>query len=128
MKSKTNCVLSAVIILIVVSFFTSPSFALEETGGIGLKIAQLYDYVHEDHRGSLVVLDVFKGYPAEEGGVQKGDIITHIDGELTRGKDFKTILYNELRGESATQITLKLWRASTKNRFSIKMTRVPTIY
>jgi carboxyl-terminal processing protease len=103
-------------------------FALEETGGIGMKIAQLYDDIRDDHRGSLVVLDVFEGSPAKASGIEKGDIITHIDGELTRGKDFKKILFNELRGGATTEVTLKIWRASTKKRLAIKLIRVPMIY
>jgi len=113
---------------LLVIFSSSPLFALEETGGIGMTIAQLYDYIREDHRGSIVVLDVFKGSVAESGGIQAGDIVTHIDGELTRGKDFNTVLQNEIRGEPATEIILRIWRPSTKKRIEIKLIRVPMIY
>ena len=120
--------LAAIASFFLVALSPTAPFALEETGGIGMKIAQLYDYIREDHRGSIVVLDVFKGGSAESGGIEAGDIVTHIDGELTRGKDFKTVLLNELRGEPATEITLKIWRPSTKKRMEIKLIRVPMIY
>ena len=118
----------AIVSLLSVAFAFTSLLALEETGGIGMKIAQLYDYIRVDHRGSIVVLDVFKGDPAEEAGVLPGDIITHIDGKLTRGKDFRTILSTEIRGEPGEEITLKIWRPSTKKRMVIKMTRAPMIY
>ena len=128
MKKIRLNVLVAAASFFLLTFSSSALFALEETGGIGMKIAQLYDYIREDHRGSIVVLDVFKGGSAESGGIEAGDIVTHIDGELTRGKDFKTVLLNELRGEPATEITLKIWRPSTKKRMEIKLIRVPMIY
>lgn len=103
-------------------------FALEETGGIGMTVAQLYDESTQDHRGYLVVLDVFKDSPAESAGVERGDIITHINGQFTKGKDLMGILKNEIRGTEGTEVKLKVWRYSTKKRLEIKLTRVPIFY
>ncbi len=38
------------------------------------------------------------------------------------------LLLNELRGEPATEIILKIWRPSTKKRLEVKLIRVPMIY
>jgi C-terminal processing protease CtpA/Prc len=61
----------------------------EETpGGIGMKIFQLYDQTIENHKGHIVVVDVYKNSPAEKHGIQRGDIITYLDGRPTAGLDF----------------------------------------
>lgn len=128
MKKNMLVFFVATVSFLSVAFAPISLFALEETGGLGMKIAQIYDYIREDHRGSIVVLDVFKGGSAEEAGVLPGDIITHIDGELSRGKNFRSILSTEIRGEPGEEITLKVWRSSSRKRIVIKMIRVPMIY
>ena len=56
----------------------------EEPGGIGLEILQLYHHEREDRKGPIVVINVLPGGPAFVAGVERGDIITHIDGEPVR--------------------------------------------
>ncbi len=79
--------------------------AVEETGGIGMKISQLYNYTTkgDDKRGSIVVLDVFKGSPAQKHGIQKGDIILKVNNETTKNNDFIDLLHDHLRGCPYTQ-------------------------
>ena len=104
------------------------AYGLEETGGIGMKVAQLYDYIRDDHRGSIVVLDVFPKSPAEEAGIQRGDILTHIDGKLTHGKYFEKVLQEDLRGNEGSEIKIKIWRSSSKERLEMTLIRVPMVY
>ncbi|MBN2437260.1 MAG: PDZ domain-containing protein [Deltaproteobacteria bacterium] len=104
--------------------------AVEETGGIGLKVGQLYDYIttDEDKRGSLVVLDVFNGSPAHLGGIQKGDIILQIGEATTRRRDFNDILHNLLRGPSFTEIKLVIWRPSRQEKIELILQRMMMVY
>jgi C-terminal processing protease CtpA/Prc len=67
----------------------SDSLYQEETpGGIGKKIYKLYDQSSDNHKGQIVVVDVYKNSPAEKHGIQRGDIITYFDGRATVGLDF----------------------------------------
>ena len=111
-------------------FNSSVVFAVEETGGIGLKVGQLYDYTttDEDKRGSLVVLDVFNGSPAHLQGIQKGDIILQVGEVLTRRRDFNDILHNLLRGVSFTEIKLVIWRPSKQEKIELTLQRMQMVY
>lgn len=128
MKKDRLCSLVALVFVLLLALPCSSLFALEETGGIGMTVAQLYDETTQDHQGYLVVLDVFKDSPAESAGVERGDIITHINGQFTKGKDLMNVLKNEIRGTEGTEVNLKIWRYSTKKRLEIKLTRVPIFY
>jgi C-terminal processing protease CtpA/Prc len=112
-------------------FFTSGSLlAAEKTGGIGLQVMQLYDYTtkDKDKRGSIVVLDVIKGSPAQQQGVQKGDIILQVGETMTRKRDFNDILHNLLRGTSNTDVKLVLWRPSSREKIEMNLKRTQTAY
>jgi C-terminal processing protease CtpA/Prc len=116
-----------IFLLLIVSFTISPYYlAAEEPGGIGLSILQLYHHEREDHKGPIVVIDVLPNGPALPAGVERGDIITHIDGRLVAGNDFFYILEEMLRGEAYTNITLTIQRARTKQNFNLSLERVKT--
>ena len=104
------------------------AWAVDETGGIGLKLGQLYDNLASDHRGSFVVLDVYENSPAQVAGLQRGDVITHIDGQQTKGRDFMKVVETELRGEPGTEVKLKVWRFQSMKRLDIILQRVPMVY
>ena len=118
---------------IIVALFLSAiwvvsAWAVDETGGIGLKLGQLYDNLANDHRGSFVVLDVYESSPAESAGLQRGDLITHVDGQLTKGRDLIKVVETELRGEPGTEVKLKVWRFQSRKRLDITLQRVPMVY
>jgi C-terminal processing protease CtpA/Prc len=104
------------------------SWALEETGGIGLTVGQLYDETTKDHKGYIVVLNVMKDGPAEKNGVERGDIITHINGNMTKGRELIDFLKNEIRGPEGKEVTLKIWRYSQEKRLEIKVIRTLIFY
>jgi C-terminal processing protease CtpA/Prc len=104
------------------------SYALEETGGIGLTVAQLYDETTRDHKGYIVVLNVMKDGPAEKSGIERGDIITHINGNMTKGRELMDFLKNEIRGPEGKEVTLKIWRYSQEKRLEIKVIRTLIFY
>jgi carboxyl-terminal processing protease len=95
-----------------------------EPGGIGLSVLQLYDHTAKNHKGPIVVLDVFEIGSAIKAGVQKGDIITHIDGKTTSGREFEYVLEEMLRGPAYTSVTLTIQRYSTGQTFNMTLDRV----
>ena len=130
MKKIYRNLMLVFILVFAISFSVYPVMAVEETGGIGMKISQLYNYAtkEDDKRGSIVVLDVFKGSPAQKYGVQRGDIILKVNDQETKNFDFLTILHDYLRGPSFTEVKLEIWRPSMQEKFEIILQRVPMVY
>jgi len=123
--------LAPVVVALVLTCFTAGgAMAVEESGGIGLKVSPLYDYTtkEDNKQGSIVILNVFKGSPAHRNGIQKGDVILKINDQVTRGNDFYDLLHNQLRGPANTKVTLELWRPSTRQQFEIAIERRPIVY
>jgi len=122
--------LTIAIALSLMFFMGSLVVAVEESGGIGMKVTPLYNYTtsKEDKRGSIVVLDVFKGSPAQKHGIQKGDIILKINDQITREQDFEYLLHNHLRGPSFTDVKLEIWRPSIQEKFTLEIQRTPMVY
>ena len=69
-------------------------------------------------------MDVLPKGSALKAGIEKGDIITHVDEESTTGKDYKYILEEMLRGPAYTEVTLTIRRTSTNKRFDVTLDRV----
>jgi carboxyl-terminal processing protease len=73
--------------------------------GIGAELSQMASY--------LYVVAPVKGAPAEQGGVQAGDIIEYIDGKATRDislYDAKQLL----NGAAGTEVKLRILRARAR--------------
>lgn len=69
-------------------FVAAQNAVAEEPGGIGVSVLQLYHHETRDHFGPIVVLDVLPNGSAIKAGIQRGDIITHVDKEGTSGKEY----------------------------------------
>ena len=96
----------------------------EEPGGIGLEILQLYHHEREDRKGPIVVINVLPGGPAFVAGVERGDIITHIDGQTVAGNEFFYVLEEMLQGPAHSGITLTIQRQITNQNFNLYLERV----
>src|ERR671911_1405259 len=73
--------------------------------GIGAELSQVASY--------LYVIAPMKGSPADQAGVQAGDIIEYIDGKATRDislYDAKQLL----NGATGTEVKLRILRANTR--------------
>lgn len=129
---KKRLVIAGIIgfFLLLCAFVSAPlCYEEEETpGGIGMKIYQLYDQTVENHKGQIVVVDVYKNSPAEKHGIQRGDIITYLDGRPTAGLDLQYLLTRELRGEAGTDIKLTIRRVRTNQILRFTITRIPWKY
>ena len=130
MQTAYRLIMVFTLVILMMGGSGNATLAVEETGGIGLKVSQLYDYTtkKEDKRGSIVVLDVFKGSPAHRHGIEKGDLILKVNDTITRRKDFHDLLHNHLRGPSHTDVKLIVWRPSTMDKFEIELRRMPMVY
>ncbi|MCI5124650.1 MAG: PDZ domain-containing protein [Candidatus Electrothrix sp. AR5] len=122
-------------IIVVMFLFSSLGAALsaehgteEKFGGIGVKVAQLFDPGAENNMGNLVVLDVLDGTPASKNGIQKGDIITHVDGEPTKSKTFKYLMLEKMRGKIGSEINMSIERAHVKTPLNFSLARVEITY
>lgn len=86
-----------------------------ELSGVGIRLAL------DDEAKTLVVVEPIANSPAASAGVVAGDTILAIDGQPTAELDLEGA--SELiRGQSGTQVTLRLSRAS-QGEFDITLTR-----
>ena len=122
---------SIVLLIMVILFTPLLTFAADvegyghaKKGGIGFLFLQLYDHNKSDHRGPIVVIDVFDRGTAIKSSIMKGDIITHIDGIPTKGKDYEYILEEMIRGPAFTDITLTLKRSGEGKAKEITIGRI----
>ena len=104
------------------------AFAGGSAGGIGMSVLQLYDHTSNDKKGPIVVLDVVLNAPAQKSGIEKGDIITKINGKSTSGMEFNDILTKGLRGPPGTEVTLTVTRERPEKTFTVILKRIDITY
>lgn len=66
-------------------------------------------YMTQDKYGNIVVLLPIEGSPAQEAGLQTGDIITKVNGEKCANMDL-SIVANKVKGEEGTTVDLEIQR------------------
>lgn len=84
-----------------------------EFGGLGIQVT------HQD--GLIRVISPLEGTPADRGGIQPGDLITHLDGQPMAGRSLKDAV-NGMRGRPGTQIRLTI-RRGERAPFDVTLTR-----
>ena len=85
-----------------------------EYGGLGLTVGM------ED--GAVVVIAPFEDTPADRAGIQSGDYITHIDGELIFGGTLDEAV-EQMRGDPGSSIKLRLVRPGREEPFEVTLVR-----
>ncbi|MBN1595835.1 PDZ domain-containing protein [candidate division FCPU426 bacterium] len=100
----------------------------EEFGGLGLAVAQIYDQQTRDHLGNLVVLDVLAATDAQKQGVEKGDVITRVDGVPVAGRSFAELVTKHLRGKTGSMAELTVMRAGSEKPLTFKIKRGKIVY
>lgn len=84
-------------------------------GGIGV-------HLNTADPDKLVIVRPIKGTPADEAGLEAGDIIIRIDNkELTEITQDQAIAF--LRGEPGTKVTVGIYRPKSNEEFSVTLTR-----
>ena len=66
-------------------------------------------YMTQDKYENVVVLLPIEGSPAEEAGLQTGDIITKVNGEECSGMELSAVA-NKVKGEEGTTVDLEILR------------------
>lgn len=85
-----------------------------EFGGIGIEVG-IRD-------GVLTVIAPMEDTPAERAGMEKGDKIIMIDGELTRGLKLDDAV-KKLKGNAGTRVVLTVYRKSEEDLLKFRITR-----
>jgi len=85
-------------------------------GGIGIDGVPRAD-------GEIEVRQLVAGGPAAVAGIQKGDVITHIDGKRTRGSDFRQMVDRRLRGKAGTPVEITVYRPRDKTKRKLTLIR-----
>lgn len=84
--------------------------------GIGISFSILRD--------TLMVVQTIPGGPSEKVGLQAGDRILYIDDELVAGVDLTNqMVFDRLRGEKGTLVTVKILRRTEKGLLEFEIIR-----
>ncbi len=75
----------------------------------------------------VVVTGTLDGGPAAEAGIQKGDVITHVDGAPTAGIPLHEVVAL-IRGEAGTELKLMLKRAGQDDPIEVALERKEIAY
>jgi carboxyl-terminal processing protease len=82
--------------------------------GIGLSVVSSKKGLH--------VVKVFHGSPAEEGGIEAGDMIVSVEGKSIAGEN-STEATEKIKGEEGTQVTVGVLDGKTKKKTEKTLTR-----
>jgi len=83
-------------------------------GGIGSLIRQKDDYV--------IIVEPYKGFPADKAGLKAGDKLLEIDGKSVKGKTTQDVS-SVLKGQPGVGVELLIERPGTKKPFTVKFVR-----
>lgn len=113
-------------------YYTQEEFAdlMEDTSGeycgIGAMVSK------NMNTGAVSIAKVFKGTPAEEAGLQNGDIFYQVDDvEVTTDMDLDILVKQHVKGEEGSVVHLKMYRPSLEDFVEMDVIRrqieVPTV-
>ena len=71
----------------------------------------------------IQVLSTIKGSPAENAGIQSGDLIVSVDGVEYKADDM-TAVSNKIKGEEGTKVTVELLRGSENVKYELTRSKV----
>lgn len=93
--------------------------------GIGVMISQEVD------TGKVYIIRVFSGSPAEEAGMEDGDVLETVAGEEVTGMDLNEVV-TLIKGAEGTTVQVKVYRESAKEELTLDVERrqvdVDTVY
>lgn len=103
-------------------YYTKEEFdKLQETTsgeyvGVGVQVSQ------DPDTKIITVTKVFKGGPAEEAGMLKGDIVVAVGDWELNGEDVSDVV-EKIKGAENSEVTLTVYRDSIKDNVTLKMER-----
>lgn len=87
--------------------------------GVGIEV-----YTNQD--GEVVISRVMEGQPAQQAGMQEGDVIVGVNGEDMRGKMMSDVAA-KIRGKAGTEVTIEVFRKSTGKTLEMIMERAVVV-
>ena len=78
--------------------------------------------VFTNQEGEVVISRVMEGQPAEEAGLQEGDVIIGVDGVDMRGSLINDVAA-KIRGKAGTEVTIQVFRKNTEETLEMTMKR-----
>ncbi|CAN5556557.1 S41 family peptidase [soil metagenome] len=83
--------------------------------GVGIEI--------KDNKGNVVVVAPIEGSPAEQAGVQTGDVIVAVNGEGVRDQDLSKIA-KKVRGQEGTEVEITVLRDEEERDFTLERAEI----
>ncbi len=103
-------------------YYTKEEFAdlqqetLGEYVGVGVQVSQDVETM------LITVTKVFKGGPAEEAGMLKGDVITAVEDWELNGEEVSDVV-EKIKGEEGTRVNVTVFRESINDYVTLNMER-----
>ena len=97
---------------------------MEETEGVYCGIGVLVS--QNMQTGTITALRVFKGSPAEEAGMKKGDIFYKVGDIEASTKDLDVLVKEDIRGEEGTFVDITVYRDGEEVNLHIQRRMVET--
>ncbi len=69
-----------------------------------------------------IVVGVFRGSPADQAGLRRGDVITAVDGKPTKGTSLESVI-STVRGPAGTTVELTISRDGTAAPITLRIVR-----
>ena len=79
----------------------------------------------ESEQDGVVVTSPIEGSPAEEAGVESGDVVVAVDGESVRGEDLSKVA-EKVRGPEGTRVELTVLRGGEERVFDLERATIET--
>ena len=111
LRSPAGLILLALVLLTVGHAFAQATF-----GTVGLKVVPT-------ERGHLVVLGLVPDSPADNVGLEPGDLIVQVDDFALAGSDFEEVVGEYLWGAPGTEVRLIFMRPGEKGKRIVKIQR-----
>jgi carboxyl-terminal processing protease len=83
--------------------------------GIGVQL--------EDQEDEILVASPIEGSPAEEAGVESGDVVVAVDGESVRGEDISEVV-QKVKGPEGSQVRLTVLRDGEERVFDLERAEI----
>jgi carboxyl-terminal processing protease len=77
----------------------------------------------ENEEEEVVVTSPVEGSPADEAGIQPGDVVVAVDGESVRGEDLSGVVA-KVRGPEGTRVELTVLRDGKERVFDLERTEI----
>jgi len=99
-------------------YFTKEEWEQFEAGALGSYVG-IGIYISEDKAGNAIIASPIKGTPAEEAGLQSGDIFMEVNGEDVTGMG-SDLVSSKVKGEAGTTVHIKLLRGSEEVEYDVE--------